>query len=450
LTHSQLASVVQDVNFTANSLSVFGILIIVKLELKNILSQWTAKRKEEEAARKSNLGTEHCSWTNEPDTPVEGGLSILGGVLPTCNERGSPGSAGNPPLTTAAQSSPSRDVESSVPHNPHNSILSDARGNDKNDLASPSRADTRAPNVGPRESWDDDLAFEEAASTILQKVITIAKKCGRPFVPLLDRPPSSHSHTSSDLSRLLTPYHLNLESSASAMAALHRTTQENIADKNSLERGETKNGVGSNRPHHATDSENSITTDDTDIDDLTSEITDYSVDPDQPKDMPPVFRTLGSLSTWNVMVALCLILRPDQSVQQFGASSRASFELLLSTIDRGSVKTHSGSSSSSSNQESTQSDRGKGKANASGGNNISNGKRPLGGGASQYRHDDKHDDSEDEDEGSKKRPRLSPRFCSPAKKKFACPFFKRAPESHQRWRACAGPGWDTVHRVKYV
>jgi hypothetical protein len=34
--------------------------------------------------------------------------------------------------------------------------------------------------------------------------------------------------------------------------------------------------------------------------------------------------------------------------------------------------------------------------------------------------------------------------------KFACPFNKRDPERHQFWRSCIGPGWDSVHRTKYV
>jgi hypothetical protein len=32
--------------------------------------------------------------------------------------------------------------------------------------------------------------------------------------------------------------------------------------------------------------------------------------------------------------------------------------------------------------------------------------------------------------------------------RLACPFFKRNPENHRKWRSCAGPGWPTVHRVK--
>jgi hypothetical protein len=37
-----------------------------------------------------------------------------------------------------------------------------------------------------------------------------------------------------------------------------------------------------------------------------------------------------------------------------------------------------------------------------------------------------------------------------AGKKFACPYFKRNPKKYQKWTSCPGPGWDEVHRVKYV
>jgi hypothetical protein len=34
------------------------------------------------------------------------------------------------------------------------------------------------------------------------------------------------------------------------------------------------------------------------------------------------------------------------------------------------------------------------------------------------------------------------------RRKFACPFYKRDPERHCKWRSCSGPGWDTIHRLK--
>jgi hypothetical protein len=35
-------------------------------------------------------------------------------------------------------------------------------------------------------------------------------------------------------------------------------------------------------------------------------------------------------------------------------------------------------------------------------------------------------------------------------RKFACPYFKRNPKKYRKWTSCPGPGWDEVHRVKYV
>ncbi len=32
---------------------------------------------------------------------------------------------------------------------------------------------------------------------------------------------------------------------------------------------------------------------------------------------------------------------------------------------------------------------------------------------------------------------------------LGCPFFKRDPQRHSKHRSCTGPGWRTIHRVKY-
>jgi hypothetical protein len=34
-------------------------------------------------------------------------------------------------------------------------------------------------------------------------------------------------------------------------------------------------------------------------------------------------------------------------------------------------------------------------------------------------------------------------------RKLACPYYKRNPGLHRKYRSCAGPGWSTCHRVKY-
>jgi hypothetical protein len=33
--------------------------------------------------------------------------------------------------------------------------------------------------------------------------------------------------------------------------------------------------------------------------------------------------------------------------------------------------------------------------------------------------------------------------------RFACPFFKRDPRKYRHCRGCTGPGWHSVHRLKY-
>jgi hypothetical protein len=68
-----------------------------------------------------------------------------------------------------------------------------------------------------------------------------------------------------------------------------------------------------------------------------------------------------------------------------------------------------------------------------------------------FRNDAEQDGDDDQEEDHPKRPRKTPPSGALARvrlRKFACPFFKRNPDKHQRWRSCAGPGWETVHRVK--
>lgn len=58
------------------------------------------------------------------------------------------------------------------------------------------------------------------------------------------------------------------------------------------------------------------------------------------------------------------------------------------------------------------------------------------------------DRSGDGDE--QKRPRLT--SSSTEVSRLACPYFKKTPQRYctSKWRSCPGPGWETVHRVKYV
>lgn len=57
---------------------------------------------------------------------------------------------------------------------------------------------------------------------------------------------------------------------------------------------------------------------------------------------------------------------------------------------------------------------------------------------------DQDTDSEEED-----RPHKLAKQGSSGNHRFACPYFKRSPEKYMNDRTCVGPGWLTVHRVKY-
>jgi hypothetical protein len=75
----------------------------------------------------------------------------------------------------------------------------------------------------------------------------------------------------------------------------------------------------------------------------------------------------------------------------------------------------------------------------------SNGKRP-----------DQNRDSISADEREDDPPKKRSKKCPPNSRsgqicpKLACPFFKNNPSKYQSWTSCLGPGWDSMHRVKYV
>ncbi|KAI0602337.1 hypothetical protein F4775DRAFT_237042 [Biscogniauxia sp. FL1348] len=55
-------------------------------------------------------------------------------------------------------------------------------------------------------------------------------------------------------------------------------------------------------------------------------------------------------------------------------------------------------------------------------------------------------DENGQDRGGNKRARKEPEHG----RKWACPFFKHDPNTYGQERCCAGPGWPTIHRLKYV
>jgi hypothetical protein len=66
--------------------------------------------------------------------------------------------------------------------------------------------------------------------------------------------------------------------------------------------------------------------------------------------------------------------------------------------------------------------------------------------------DDEGGQENNEDGHSKKRRKLKPGGDAEmmAVCRFACPFFKHDPQLYSRRRSCPGPGWPTVHRMKYM
>ena len=75
----------------------------------------------------------------------------------------------------------------------------------------------------------------------------------------------------------------------------------------------------------------------------------------------------------------------------------------------------------------------------------------------QYRREDDRDErdqsaDENEDGDRRRRGNISKRArrITDDKPKLACPFFKNDPIKYKSHRTCCGPGWDTVHRVKYT
>ena len=54
----------------------------------------------------------------------------------------------------------------------------------------------------------------------------------------------------------------------------------------------------------------------------------------------------------------------------------------------------------------------------------------------------------DESEGQDDRPAKSTKQGAPGAPRFACPYFKRNPDKYRHERACSGPGWTSIHRLK--
>ncbi|KAI8279605.1 hypothetical protein K4K60_005452 [Colletotrichum sp. SAR11_57] len=68
----------------------------------------------------------------------------------------------------------------------------------------------------------------------------------------------------------------------------------------------------------------------------------------------------------------------------------------------------------------------------------------------QNRGDDEEDDHFDDDDRDDREPNRKKTKPDPESEKlrFACPFYKRDPQRYKNHRACRGPGWSEMHRLK--
>jgi hypothetical protein len=173
-------------------------------------------------------------------------------------------------------------------------------------------------------------------------------------------------------------------------------------------------------------SSTSIITDERDADDPVSEVTDYGEEMNQTTSCPT--RRQSSLSPSLLTFGL-RILRIIRSEVQILFDTNSNFTSCTNSSSSHSSSQDIQSSSTSTAPQShafskkhTREDEGSKSPNNGRGNGSGKRRRESG--------------------GSLARLALYLRL--------ACPFYKRNPEIHQKWRSCAGPGWDTVHRVKCV
>jgi hypothetical protein len=107
-----------------------------------------------------------------------------------------------------------------------------------------------------------------------------------------------------------------------------------------------------------------------------------------------------------------------------------------------------GSSSSPNGSQTTATD-----ANTNTQNHLGEGNNSIRRGGQKRRWSDSPDDDNDDGDRPRKPPRRPVSFDShetDSTKKFACPYYKRDPHRYQKFTTCPGPGWEHIHRMKYV
>jgi hypothetical protein len=136
--------------------------------------------------------------------------------------------------------------------------------------------------------------------------------------------------------------------------------------------------------------------------------------------------------------------RFSPTLRDFGLEviSLLNIELRVLFEGRANFATHTEPSGcSNSGSEATQQNR----STASNPSQKSNEKRK--------RDDDQSGSADDGQDDYPNKPSSALRRISiirPLRSKLACPFYKNNPAKYEDWRSCPGPGWDSVHRIKYV
>jgi hypothetical protein len=176
-----------------------------------------------------------------------------------------------------------------------------------------------------------------------------------------------------------------------------------------------------NRNLDIPESETSVSIDESDYDDASSGITDYSDETvkNSPRNdgLGPVLQLVLANIRRDVVAK---VIKELHGQQEHGQGSKSS-------------------GSYSGSQRGGSADAGTPNSQPSG---IGN-KRP-----SRDRDSNTPDDRDDGDGDKRRKVTHHPISASLLRSRFACPFYKHNSEHHQRWRSCRGPGWDEVRRVK--
>ena len=91
-----------------------------------------------------------------------------------------------------------------------------------------------------------------------------------------------------------------------------------------------------------------------------------------------------------------------------------------------------------------------GSSNSSADKKLSASKQQTIGKRLQYQRDDDQAPSSNNDDGGRRNDNKGSKTAQGRDLRYACPYFKYAPDILGKKRACSGPGWSEPHRLKYA